>query len=186
MKTYKNNIKLILIILISLLSVDYSLAQEKKFAEDVINNPKKYGEHFEQLFNLNEIGTYDTTPTKGKVILENGYTKSKIKNRKDWTPYRKNIVVTQIDVIYTKYPVNKEFWRTNYYELLARRIKELFNLDSTLNSSDFEWNIILQTDCKTEADAKKMFHGISIHYFEISDFEKEETNVKIPLKPRFY
>jgi len=183
MKIYKNNIKLILILLISLLSVNYSTAQENKFAEDVINNPKKYGEHFEQLFNLNEIGTYDTTPTKGKVILENGYTKSKIKNRKDWTPYRENIVVTQIDVIYTKYPVNKEFWRTNYYELLARRIKELFNLDSTLNSSDFEWNIILQTDCKTEADAKKMFHGISIHYFEIDDFEKEVPDGKIPLKP---
>jgi len=177
------NIKLIIFLLISLLSVNYVFSQEKKFTKDVIEHPKKYAEHFEQLFNLNEIGTYDTTPTKGKVILENGYTKSRIKNSKAWTPYRKNIVVTQIDVIYTKYPVNKEFWRTNYYELLARRIKELFSLDSTLNSSDFEWNIILQTDCKTEADAKKMFHGISIHYFEIDDFEKEVSDNKIPLKP---
>jgi len=139
----KSSIKILIFILISTLSVDYVYSQEKKFAKDVIEHPKKYGEHFEQLFNLNEIGTYDTSFSAGRVILENGYTRSKIKNTKDWTPYRKNVVITQIDVVYTKYPINKEFWRTNYYELLARRIKELFDLDSTLNSTDFEWNIIL-------------------------------------------
>lgn len=167
----KISLRVFLFLITLLLSATFTYSQSQKFDKDILNNPKKYGEKFERLFNLNEIGTYDTSPVKGRVILENGYTKYKFVNPEDWTPYKKNIVVTQIDVIYTKYPLNKEFWRTNYYELLANRIKELFKLDSTLNSSDFEWNIILQTDCHTEAETKKMFHGICIHYFEIEEFE---------------
>jgi len=167
----KTSLKAFLILVTLLLSSVFAFAQSHKFDEDILNNPKKYGEKFERLFNLNEIGKYDTSPVNGRVILENGYTKYKFVNPSAWTPYRKNIVVTQIDVIYTKYPRNKDFWRTNYYELLSNRIKELFALDSTLNSSDFEWNIILQTDCNTEAETKKMFHGICIHYFEIDEFE---------------
>ncbi len=178
----KISLKTYFILIIFLLSGFFAFSQNTKFNKDILQHPKKYGEKFEELFNLNEIGTYDTSYVKGRVILENGYTKYKIKNKKAWTPYRKNIVVTQIDVIYTKYPRNKEFWRTNYYELLANRIKTLFALDSSLNSSDFEWNIILQTDCNNEAETKKMFHGICIHYFEIEEFEnpihsKEEPPV---------
>ncbi len=178
MKFLKNKIWIFIFLIITLLSVDYAHSQEIKFTKDVLNNPKKYGEKFEKLFNLNEISTYDTTKTKGKIILENGYTRYKIKNPQDWKPHQKNIVVTQIDVIYTKYPRNKNFWRTNYYELLANRIKALFALDSSLNSSDFEWNIILQTDCHTEAQTKEMFHGICIHYFKIDEFESQNTDTE--------
>ena len=172
------SLRMCLLVLIWSISTGTIMGQGQKFKNDLLNNPKKYGIQFEQLFNLNEIGTYDTKAAKDQVILENGYTEFKIKNASDWIPYRKNIVITQIDVIYTKYPRNKEFWRTNYYELLANRIKTLFALDSTLNSSDFEWNIILQTDCNTEAETKKMFHGISIHYFIIDEFEKDEFSSK--------
>jgi hypothetical protein len=143
--------------------------QIKKFNKDVLNHPRNYGEKFERLFNLNEVKRFNPNDNKGKVILENGYTRAKLKNASDWDAYNKLIIVTQIDVIYTKYPKNKDFWRTNYYDLLARRIKELFKLDSTLNSADFEWNIVLQTECNNETEAKAMFHGISITYFEIED-----------------
>jgi len=151
--------------------------QNKKFSNDILEHPRNYGEKFERLFNLNEIPKFNKDDTANKVILENGYTRYTIKNAKDWPAYNKNIVVTQIDVIYTKYPKNKEFWRTNYYDLLANRIKELFKLDSTLNSSDFEWNIILQTDCNSEAEAKKMFHGISITYFKMDEMLEDEGKV---------
>lgn len=180
MDSLKIKIRILLIAVIVTLSLNSVFAQNTKFSDDVLANPKKYGEDFEKLFNLNEIGTYDLSANKEKVILENGYTQYKIKNTSDWTPYRKNIVITQIDVIYTKYPRDKDFWRTNYYELLANRIKALFELDSSLNSQDFEWNIILQTDCNTEAETKKMFHGISIHYFEIDDFESTEASSEPP------
>ena len=154
----------------------YANAQHiKKFNNDILNNPRNYGEKFERLFNLNEVKRFNPKDDDGRIILENGYTRSKIKNISDWQPYDKQVVVTQIDVIYTKYPKNKDFWRTNYYDLLAHRIQELFKLDSTLNSADFEWNIILQTDCNSETEAKSMFHGISITYFELEDMLEEDA-----------
>ncbi|RLD63555.1 MAG: hypothetical protein DRI84_09535 [Bacteroidetes bacterium] len=149
----------------------------KKFSKDILNNPRNYGEKFEKLFNLNEVPQFNKNDDVNKVVLENGYTRYTIKNANEWPAYDKNIIVTQIDVIYTKYPKNKDFWRTNYYDLLANRIKELFKLDSTLNSSDFEWNIILQTDCNSESEAKQMFHGISITYFELEEMMEEGEDV---------
>lgn len=169
----------IISILVFVININ-SFGQTKKFTVDMLNNPTKYEKNFEKLFNLNEIDVYNTNPTKGKVVLKNSYARSKIQNPEDWKPYRKNVVVTQIDVVYTKYPRNKEFWRTNYYSLLAKRVKELFALDSTLNSADFEWNIKYQTSSTTEEETKKMFHGICIHYFEISDFENTEINKNSP------
>ncbi len=160
-----------------LLSVFANAQHIKKFSKDILEHPRNYGEKFERLFNLNETPKFNKEDDAHKVILENGYTRYTIKNAKDWPAYNKNIVVTQIDVIYTKYPKNKDFWRTNYYDLLANRIKELFKLDSTLNSTDFEWNIILQTDCNSEAQAKTMFHGISITYFEMEDMMEDDAEV---------
>ena len=169
-----------MIIMVNIFTINTAIGQHKKFTNDMLNNPGKYGKKFEELFNLNELEVYDTTYTKGKVVLNNGYAHSRILNPKDWPAYRKNIVVTQIDVVYTKYPRNKEFWRTNYYSLLAKRVKALFALDSTLNSADFEWNIKYQTSCETEEETKKMFHGICIHYFEINDFENEVDITDMP------
>ena len=163
------------IVLLLTVSITTNAQHVKKFTNDVLNNPRNYGEKFEKLFNLNEIPRFDPDNDENKVILQNGYTRSIIKNTHDWEPYNKRIVVTQIDVIYTKYPKNKDFWRTNYYDLLARRIQELFKLDSSLNSADFEWNIILQTDCNSELEAKNMFHGISITYFELEDMLEEDA-----------
>ena len=160
-----------------LLSVFANAQHIKKFSKDILEHPRNYGEKFERLFNLNETPKFNKEDDAHKVILENGYTRYTIKNAKDWPAYNKNIVVTQIDVIYTKYPKNKDFWRTNYYDLLANRIQELFKLDSTLNSTDFEWNIILQTDCNSEAQAKTMFHGISITYFEMEDMMEDAAEV---------
>jgi len=173
----KTNIfpKLLIIVLLIMGSTLANAQRVKKFSEDILQNPRNYGERFERLFNLNETPSFNQEDSQDKVILENGYTKALIKNPYDWDPYNKHIVVTQIDVIYTKYPKNKDFWRTNYYDLLANRIKELFKLDSTLNSSDFEWNIILQTDCNSEFEAKNMFHGISITYFELDDILEEDA-----------
>ena len=177
-KTQNIYLPIIGIILLLIVGIQANAQRIPKFTKDVLQNPRSYGEKFERLFNLNEIKRFDPSPKQGKVILENGYTKAKIKNASDWKPYNKHIVVTQIDVIYTKYPKHKEFWRTNYYDLLSRRIQELFKLDSTLNSTDFEWNIVLQTDCNSEDEAKEMFHGISITYFELDDMlEKDEAEI---------
>ena len=71
--------------------------------------------------------------------------------------------------------------------MLAARVKALLAVDSTLNSPDFEWNLVLQTKANNEPEAKKMFHGICITYFKIEDFMEEEGDVdETPLQDSSY
>lgn len=166
----------LIFILVQLISIELLGQSEKKFTSDILNNPRKYSEEFEKLFNYNEIKLFTEEEHPNSVLLENGYTKSKIINPEKWKPYDDKIVITQIDIVFTKYPRDKEFWRTNYYDLLAARVKELIKLDSSLNSADFEWNLVLQTQPVTEPEAKELFHGISITYFKISEFLEDEED----------
>lgn len=159
------NFQFLFLMFIILTSPHIGNAQDKKFSKAMLENPKAFASTFEKIFNVNEVPIYNQSASLNRVILENGYVQSKIVNPKNWSLKGNKVVVTQIDFIFTKYPKNKEFWLTNYYELLANRVSELLALDSTLNSSNFEWNIILQTDCNNESEAKKMFHGIAITYF---------------------
>jgi hypothetical protein len=160
----------------------------KKFSAEILNNPRDHAREFEQLFNYNEVVVFEQEGHPENVILENGYTKSTIQNPLDWKPYDDKIVITQIDIVFTKYPKNKDFWRTNYYDLLAARVNALLELDSSLNSADFEWNLVLQTQAENEPEAKKMFHGISITYFKISDYmdEEEEEIDETPIQDSSY
>lgn len=152
-------------------------AQSKKFSSEILNHPREHAKEFEKLFNYNEIPIFVDENLPNRVVLENGYVKSKLINPHHWTPTDDKIVITQIDIIFSKYPKDKEFWRTNYYDLLAARVKELLALDSNLNSSDFEWNLVLQTNANSEAEAKKLFHGIAITYFEVQDMLEEDPEL---------
>lgn len=151
------------------------MGQSKKFTTEILNNPKTNPNEFEALFNNSEHPIYKPQLSKSIVLLENGYVKSKILNPEKWSQQKDKIAVIQIDIIFTKYPKEKEFWKTDYYELLAARLKELFKIDSTLNDNSFEWNIILQTNCNNEEQAAKLFHGIAIHYVNIDQVIKESS-----------
>lgn len=150
-------------------------AQKQKFHPAMLQNPTDYASTFDKSFTYNEIKKFDNTIKPNRIILENGYVQSKFKNPQDWSQRQDDIVITQIDIVFTKYPKEKELWQTNYYVLLASRLKELFALDSTLNSNLFEWNLVLQTDCSNEEQAKKMFHGIVIYFTDVKSLMVEEN-----------
>ena len=57
------------------------------------------------------------------VVLENGYAQYKIKNIKDWLMLREEYQAHTIDVVYTKYPKDREFWLTDYHELLVKIVQ---------------------------------------------------------------
>lgn len=105
-----------------------------------------------------EMSTFDTY-----VALEMGYAKSSFKNpeiKKTWDEKR----VYQIELVFTRYPYKLDKWLTAYDQLLKARLKALYALDSTLFSDErITWKYVMQTDGKTEAEAKKMFHGFIIH-----------------------
>jgi hypothetical protein len=159
---------IILLLIVSSLS-----AQSKKFSKEMLENPREYAAEFEKVFNINETPVYKRESHNKRLLFENGYVKHKLKNTQAWPADDDNVVVTQIDIIFTKYPKDINYWRTNYYDLLANRIKAIIEMDSSLNSNTFEWNLILQTDCNTEPEAMKMFHGVAITYFLEEEFMKD-------------
>ena len=177
----------ICVIVIMMFSSYLGITQSKKFSEEILNHPREHAKEFERLFNYNEIPKFVDEELPNRVVLENGYVKSKLINPQHWQPSDDKIVVTQVDIIFSKYPKDKEFWRTNYYDLLAARVKELLELDSNLNSTDFEWNLVLQTNVNNEAEAKKLFHGIAITYFEVEDMLDEDPDLdETPIQDSTY
>jgi hypothetical protein len=89
---------------------------------------------------------------------------SKFRILKNGIKSQKNHIAYEIDLVFTKYPENINNWRTDYYKLLNDRLITLFSIDSTLRSKKIRWNMILQTRCQTEEEAKKYFHGFVIKY----------------------
>jgi hypothetical protein len=136
-----------------------------KFPKSVLKNPNSNKEILEKSFKYREIYKFNRdTVIENSVILDNSYAKFKISNPLAWKKDEPNRKVKSIDIVFTNYPFKKEDWLTNYHDLLANRLKELFRIDSLLNNSAIEWNIVLQTSCKTDAETRKLFHGIVIHY----------------------
>jgi hypothetical protein len=136
------------------------------FPTNVLENPKSFAEWFDNSFEHLFLKEYDNVLEIGKLALENGYAEHNF-NIKGEIGLPNFFNPIYIDVVYTHYPIRKEDWKTNYYELLANRLKELFKLDPMLNSSRIQWRFILQTNCTNGVEANEMFHGIVLGYNNI-------------------
>lgn len=111
-----------------------------------------------------EMPFYKFSEVTPQVALRLEYAKFEIENMDEWLSIAEHNVAYEIDLVFTKYPRNIKNWRTNYFQLLNDRLKTLFEQDSTLLSPKIKWNMILQTQCKTEEEAKKYFHGFVVKY----------------------
>lgn len=61
---------------------------------------------------------------------------------------------------------------------ISTALEKSFKLSSDLNNEHTVYKILLQTDCDTDDEAKKMFHGIAIHLAPIkSEFAKQQENI---------
>lgn len=97
------------------------------------------------------------------AVLFLDYAKPQIKNPEVFWLFESEWIY-QVDLVFTRYPYRLADWHTDYNWLLAKRLENLSRLDSSLFSrKDIKWNFILQTDCKTEEDAKQFFHGFVLH-----------------------
>ena len=81
-----------------------------------------------------------------------------------WNRISEKVEAYEIDLVFTLYPKNIKNWRTNYYDLMSRRLEQLFAVDSTLRNEDISWNMVLQTECKSEEEAKQYFHGFVVKF----------------------
>ena len=101
----------------------------------------------------------------GQTTLDMGYASHQIKNPRIWTNDIRKKYIYEVDLVLSKYPKDKEDWLTNYDSLMKKRVYELYALIPELEQNkNIKWNLVLQTDCETEADAKQMFHGAVVKY----------------------
>ncbi len=154
-------------LLIALLGIGNLFAQNKAklFTEEILFEPILNSDWFDETLTLTEIVSYPNIDENKTIALANGYATYLIDNKNLYleSGIFNFYVPVAIDIVYTKYPFNRIDWITNYYILLAQRVKALLEMDSTLNTTKIDWQLIMQTKCMTESDAQKLFHGIVIH-----------------------
>lgn len=142
------------------------LYAQQKFTVEHLSSPKVYSKEIENAFGITKLPVYNPKENPNAVLLQNGYAEYGIKNKELWT--NTNRIVDSIKIIFTNYPADKNFWLTDYHQLLAERLKALFELDEGLNNKKIAYELLLQTQCKNESEARSMFHGIEI-VFHSSD-----------------
>lgn len=149
----------------------------KHFSAHILKSPKEQKNEIVSKFNYIETGKVLVKRDSLRIFLENGYACHIIKNPEELLKMKeRRYEVARVEVVYTQYPFNKSDWLTNYYDLLSWRLEELFKLDSTINSSAIQWDLVSQTDCHTSKQAKDFFHGIVVHFQPV----KATSNNEIP------
>lgn len=170
-------LRALFLLFVFMCSVAQIFSQEQQFNIELLSEPRRFSKEIEEIFDLNEIEVYERDVESNAVLLENGYARSIIKNVSDWNAKDTTVVIVEINLIYSKYPVDRDLWRTDYYDLLAQRLMALFNVDPRFNSKEISWGILLQTKCTSESQAQGLFHGFEIIY------EKKETVAPSAEKP---
>lgn len=150
-----------------------------RFSKEMLDNPKANAAAIEKLFKIQLTKKVNPIGVKNAVALENGYAKYEIANAEPWYQAREGAKALEVSLVFSKYPADLNFWQTNYYELLANRLKTLFDIDPELNDMSIIFNLVLETECKTEEDAKKLFHGFLIKHRKLSAKESKEKELKI-------
>jgi hypothetical protein len=96
-----------------------------------------------------------------------------------------NAVIKSVDLVYTKYPKDQDLT-----ELNRRRIEYLHLLcPSIFNNCVTQWRIISQTNCTSEAGARKLYHGFVVIYKPAPTKEsmtREYTDLKALWKSKRY
>lgn len=124
--------------------------------------------------NTREVPYYRIDRSVSYSILHMGYASAEIRDAELWNRSNKNI--TEVDIVFTAYPRNRQDWLTDYDWLLNRRIQNLQELEPALkNNPAIKWNFILQTSCKNAQEAGRMFHGAVIKYNRAGPMGKPTT-----------
>ncbi len=140
-----------------------TFAQNVHFPSEILDNPIQNKDKFDKLTAKIEVPVFRKNELANTILLETDYVSSTIKNPKSW-PNSTDYKVSQINLVFSKYPADIETWKTNYYVLMANRYKELFKIDSRFNNSTIKYYVVLQTNCQSENEARKLFHGFEIMY----------------------
>lgn len=145
---------------------------QQKFTDEMLEKPTRHKKEIESAFHWITTPQF-TNNSPNALLLKNGYALASFIHPEKYRGISSK--VDTIDIIFTMYPKRKSAWRYGYHKLLADRIKAIIKLDSTLNDEHVVWRAIGQNNCRTEEEAKMMFHGVRFIY------SKKEIE-KLPVK----
>lgn len=151
---FRNYLALLLFI-----SACSSIEAKVLFSKFELENPRDFKYKFDSVFHRIEMPVARYAYGKSQVVLENSYASSVFKNPDSW---KSGPILDSLCLILSKYPAKEEDWLINFYDLLASRLQALYVLAPEANDSRLKHILILQTSCKTEEQAKNLFHGFVI------------------------
>ena len=156
-------------------SVSYA---QQQFSLKALNNPDVEGNEFRTIFKVIEIPEFNPDSLEYAVCIENGLRSSQYINIDDWLSIKDEVKVTGIAVVFSKYPVINGVY-PKFHPLLCNRLKNLFEIDPTLNKKDISWEMILQTNCINDSQVATLFHGVVIKYEETEPFNHKEPVLSV-------
>jgi len=148
----------------------------QEFKSEELTQIKQLTRKVEKGFNIVELEKVKPADSAGVLYLHNDLRSSRFLDTDKWLNLREEVVVIGIDIIFSKYPIRNGKYQL-YYPLLQKRLINLFEIDEQLNSAIVSWNIILQTDCRTDIEADNLFHGVRIHYEETISPDKFQVKL---------
>lgn len=154
-----------------------SFAQQQ-FNLKALNNPDDIGDEFRPVFKVLEIPVFNPDTLENAVCIENGLRSATYLNIKDWLSIKDEVKVTGIAVVFSKYPVINGVY-PKFHPLLCNRLKNLFELDPTLNKKNISWEMILQTNCINDSQVATLFHGVVIKYEELAPIAVTKQPFKV-------
>lgn len=157
----RNYLRHVLILCFAFSGIVNSFAQEK-FDESKLDSPAKNGAEIAALLKTIEVLEYEKD-TARCVFLTNGFRSAEFINANDWLSISDTVHAVRVDIVYSKYPLRKGVYK-EIYPLLFNRLKSTFSMDPSLNSTEIQWNKILQTHCENDKQVNELFHGVVIWY----------------------
>ena len=118
-------------------------------------------------------------PQRNAMHIKMDYGKYKILNPADWQNGLVDKKPRMVELVMTLHPSSTKKWRDDFYKLIGNRMRKLYALDSVfLLDENIQWKISLQSHAKTSSSAKKMFHGIVIHYYPLKDEQSANNYIE--------
>ncbi|MBX7240736.1 MAG: hypothetical protein K1X92_03225 [Bacteroidia bacterium] len=127
-----------------------------------------------------QIPVYELESDSNQIVLTLAYADPVIGNPEDWKKIPKGYVPYEVELVYTKYPLDYNKWVLTYGGLLKKRIENLIALDSLFKTAEIDWYLVLQTNCSSGPEAKKMFHGFVIKYRADNPPQTNASTASVP------
>ena len=140
--------------------MEVNIQAKKQFNSDYFKQPIAYSNWLDTTLRTRDTTNYHPTPNA--VVIAFNY-ESEVLIDTMLSSRLEDEIVTDIEIVFTRYPYKLSEWSINYHQLFAQRVQRLLHNYPNLNQQSIRWRIIRQTDARTKAEAEALFHGFVIH-----------------------